>query len=60
MWYRRRMTTSTSTTPERSYDPVHRVSMAFEREGDDPEFFFHFSPNGYAVGLNSVLYAMTH
>ena len=34
MWYRRRMTTSTSTPAERSYDPVHRVSMSFEREGD--------------------------
>lgn len=34
MWYRGRMTTSTSTPAERTYDPIHKVSMAFEREGD--------------------------
>jgi hypothetical protein len=36
------------------------IADSWEREGDDPQFFFHFSPNGYAVGLNAVLYAMTH
>ena len=36
------------------------IADSWEREGDDPQFFYHFSPNGYAVGLNSVLYAMTH
>ncbi len=36
------------------------ISDSWEREGDDPQFFFHFSPNGYAVGLNSVVYAMSH
>lgn len=36
------------------------IADSWEREGDDPNFFFHFSPNGYAVGLNAVLYAMTH
>ena len=36
------------------------IADSWEREGDDPQFFFHFSPNGYAVGLNSVLYALTH
>jgi hypothetical protein len=36
------------------------IADSWEREGDDPQFFFHFSPNGYAVGLNSVLYAMMH
>jgi Domain of unknown function (DUF4159) len=36
------------------------ISDAWEREGEDPQFFFSFSPNGYAVGLNTVLYAMTH
>jgi hypothetical protein len=36
------------------------ISDSWEREGEDPQFFFNFSPNGYAVGLNSVLYAMTH
>lgn len=36
------------------------IADSFEREADDPQFFFHFSPNGYAVGLNSLVYAMTH
>ncbi|HUQ89483.1 MAG TPA: DUF4159 domain-containing protein [Vicinamibacterales bacterium] len=36
------------------------IADSWEREGDDPQFFFHFSPNGYAVGLNAVLYSMTH
>lgn len=36
------------------------ISDAWEREAADPEFFLQFSPNGYAVGLNVVLYAMTH
>ena len=36
------------------------IADSWEREGEDPRFFFSFSPNGYAVGLNAVLYAMTH
>ncbi|OFW16224.1 MAG: hypothetical protein A3F70_08775 [Acidobacteria bacterium RIFCSPLOWO2_12_FULL_67_14] len=36
------------------------ISDAWEREGEDPRFFYRFSPNGYAVGINVVLYAMTH
>jgi hypothetical protein len=36
------------------------ISDAWEREGEDPEFFYSFSPDGYAVGLNIVLYAMTY
>jgi hypothetical protein len=36
------------------------ISDSWEREGEDPQFFYNFSPNGYAVGLNSVLYALTH
>jgi hypothetical protein len=36
------------------------IADSWEREGDDPEFFFNFSPNGYAVGLNAVLYALSH
>jgi hypothetical protein len=36
------------------------ISDAWEREGEDPRFFYNFSPNGYAVGINVVLYAMTH
>ena len=36
------------------------IADSWEREGDDPQFFFNFSPNGYAVGLNAVLYSMSH
>jgi hypothetical protein len=36
------------------------ISDAWEREGEDPRFFFNFSPRGYAVGINVMLYAMTH
>jgi hypothetical protein len=36
------------------------ISDAWEREGEDPRFFYQFSPDGYAVGINVVLYAMTH
>jgi hypothetical protein len=36
------------------------IADSWEREGEDPQFFFNFSPNGYAVGLNSVVYAMSH
>ena len=33
---------------------------AYEREAEDPEFFYKFSVEGYAVGINILLYAMTH
>jgi hypothetical protein len=36
------------------------VADSWEREGEDPEFFYQFSPNGYAVGINVLLHAMTH
>jgi hypothetical protein len=36
------------------------ISDAWEREGEDPRYFFEFSPKGYAVGINVILYAMTH
>ncbi len=36
------------------------ISDAWEREGEDPRFFYLFSPNGYAVGINVIMYAMTH
>ena len=36
------------------------VSDSWEREGEDPEFFYQFSPKGYALGINVLLYAMTH
>jgi hypothetical protein len=33
---------------------------AFEREGESHEYFLKFSVPGYAFGINSQLYAMTH
>jgi hypothetical protein len=36
------------------------ISDAWEREGEDPRFFYSFSPDGYAVGINVIMYAMTH
>jgi len=33
---------------------------SWEREADDPEYFYRFSVDGYAFGINVVLYAMTH
>jgi len=36
------------------------VADSWEREGEDPGFFYQFSPNGYALGVNVLLHAMTH
>jgi Domain of unknown function (DUF4159) len=36
------------------------VGDSWEREADDPDYFYHFAVDGYAVGINVVLYAMTH
>jgi len=36
------------------------ISDSWEREGEEPEFFYQFSPNGYALAINAVIYAMTH
>jgi hypothetical protein len=33
---------------------------SYEREGDDPRYFYAFSVDGYAVGIDTILYAMTH
>ena len=33
---------------------------AFEREGDDPTYFYTFSVEGYAMGVNILLYSLTH
>ena len=33
---------------------------AFEREGDDPNYFYNFSVDGYAFGINVLLYALSH
>jgi Domain of unknown function (DUF4159) len=36
------------------------ISDAWEREGEDPRYFYSFSPDGYAVAINAVLYGLTH
>ena len=36
------------------------IGDSWEREGEDREFFLQFSPRGYALGINVVLYALTH
>lgn len=33
---------------------------AFEQEAADPGYFYQFSVKGYAVGVNVLLYALTH
>ena len=41
---------------------VHNTDLPdpWEREGEDPDYFFRFSPEAYAVGVDILLYAMTH
>lgn len=41
---------------------THNTDIAdgWEREGEDYEFFYRFSVTSYAVGINSILHAMTH
>ena len=41
---------------------THNTDMgdSWEREGENHEFFERFSPKGYALGVNVLLYSMTH
>jgi len=36
------------------------IPDAWEREAEDRQYFYRFSPDAYAVGIDVVLYAMTH
>lgn len=36
------------------------IGDSMEREGDDPAYFAAFSPEGYALATNIVVYALTH
>jgi Domain of unknown function (DUF4159) len=36
------------------------IPDGWEREGEDPEYFFRYSPDAYAVGIDVLLYSMTH
>jgi len=33
---------------------------SWEREAEDPDYFYNFSVHGYAFGINVLLYAMSH
>ena len=41
---------------------VHNTDLPdpWEREGEDKDYFYRFSPDAYAVGINILLYAMSH
>ena len=36
------------------------IQDTWEREADSHDYFMEFSPDGYALGINVLLYAMTH
>ena len=36
------------------------IPDGWEREGEDPEYFYRFSPDAYSVGIDVLLYAITH
>jgi hypothetical protein len=36
------------------------IGDSWEREGEDREFFELFSPRGYSLGINVLLYVLTH
>ncbi len=36
------------------------VADSWEREGEDPAFFYQFSPAGYALGIDELIHALTH
>jgi hypothetical protein len=36
------------------------VGDSWEREADDPTYFYTFSVDGYAFGINVLLYSLTH
>ena len=36
------------------------IPDGWEREAEDPQYFYQFSPDAYSVGIDVVLYALTH
>ncbi|MEO8075621.1 MAG: DUF4159 domain-containing protein [Acidobacteriota bacterium] len=36
------------------------IDDAWEREAFDPRYFLQFGPDGYALGVNVILYALSH
>ena len=75
-WYRNHGSTSERGTesPHASFKGIedkngrlivvmtHNTDIAdtWEREGENQDYFDKFAPDGYALGVNVVLYAMTH
>jgi hypothetical protein len=41
---------------------VHNSDIpdGWEREAEDPQYFYQFSPDAYSVGMDVVIYALTH
>ncbi len=36
------------------------IADSWEREGEDPSYFYTFGPRGYAFAIDAVLYSLTH
>jgi hypothetical protein len=36
------------------------IGDSWEREAEDPEYFYNYSVPGYSLGINALLYALTH
>jgi uncharacterized protein DUF4159 len=36
------------------------IPDGWEREAEDPQYFYQFSPDAYSVGMDVVIYALTH
>jgi uncharacterized protein (DUF736 family) len=36
------------------------VADGWEREGEDTEYFLAYSIDAYSIGINVLMYAMTH
>ena len=36
------------------------IPDGWEREGEEHEYFLRFSPDSYAVGIDVLLYGLTH
>ena len=50
----------TSAVYHGAHDPHTDIADGWEREAEEDEYFYRFSLKAYPVGINIVLYAMTH
>ena len=41
---------------------THNTDIAdgWEREGEEDDYFYSFSPDAYALGINVLIYALSH